>query len=313
MKPLVSIIIPVYNVEKYIERCCRQVFSQTYQNIEVVIVNDGTPDRSIEIVEGLLDGEFANMKPRVKIINQENKGLPEARRTGLRHATGDYVIQFDSDDWPSRKIVGKMVAAAVREDADIVICNYYNVYKFWNIPRREKRMTDKMQLLDTMFSHKHFRAFVWNKLVRRSLYDEGFLVPRRFMCEDVVITAQFILKASKIHFIGDHLYYYRKTRMSDLSSEVLDRRFRDVFVNETDLWEFFEKKGDNPLAPIRDSYMLQLAWLAFHRNITDLLEDHPYILECVRGLPVDSKYSLEVENQERLKEMIRNYDSGKKS
>ena len=305
--PLVSIIIPVYNVEQYIESCCRSVFSQTYENIEVIIVNDGTPDRSIEIVEKMLEGRFARIKSRVKIINQENKGLPGARKTGLAHATGEYLIQFDPDDRPSRRIIGKMVAAAVKEDADMVICGYYNVYKFWKVPRREKYYADKMQMLDAMFSHKHFRAFVWNKMVRRSLYDEkSFLFPRCFMCEDLVLMSQFILKADKIIYINDKLYNYKKTRLSTLPMEVRKKRQREVLTNETDLWEFLEKSGDNPLAPIKESYMLQLAWLAFRWGITEMLEDHPYIMECIKNLPVDPKYSLEVEKQAKLKELIEN-------
>ena len=311
--PLVSIIIPVYNVEQYIESCCRSVFSQTYDNIEVIIVNDGTPDRSIEIVEKMLAGEFAGMKPRVKIINQENQGLPGARRTGLAHATGEYLIQFDPDDRPSRRIIKKMVAAAVKEDADMVICGYYNVYRFWKVPRREKYYADKMQILDAMFSHKHFRAFVWNKMVRRSLYDEkSFMFPRCFMCEDLVLMSQFILRADKIIYIKDKLYNYKKTRMSTLPEEVRRKRVREVFTNETDLWEFLEKSGDNPLAPIRESLMIQLAWMAYCWDIQDMLKDHPYIMECVNNLPIDPNYSLDVKRQAELKEMIKNNGKKKK-
>ena len=302
--PVVSIIIPVYNVEQYIESCCRSVFSQTYDNIEVIIVNDGTPDRSIEIVEKMLEGRFARIKPRVKIINQENQGLPGARRTGLAHATGEYLIQFDPDDRPSRRIIKKMVAAAEKEDADMVICGYYNVYKFWKVPRREKYYPDKMQILDAMFSHKHFRAFVWNKMVRRSLYDEkSFMFPRCFMCEDLVLMAQFILRADKIVYIKDKLYNYKKTRLSTLPEEVLKKRAREVFTNEVELWNFLDKDGNTPLAPIKDDYMLQLAWVAVRWKVPELLNDYPDVLEYVRNLPIDRKYSLEVEHQMLLKEI----------
>ena len=302
--PLVSIIIPVYNVEQYIESCCRSVFSQTYDNIEVIIVNDGTPDRSIEIVEKMLAGEFAGMKPRVKIINQENQGLPGARRTGLAHATGEYLIQFDPDDRPSRRIIKKMVAAAVKEDADMVICGYYNVYRFWKVPRREKYYADKMQILDAMFSHKHFRAFVWNKMVRRSLYDEkSFMFPRFFMCEDLVLMSQFILRADKIVYIKDKLYNYKKTRLSTLPEEVLRQRAREVFRNEVELWNFLDKDGDTPLAPIKDDYMLQLAWVAVRWKVPEMLNEYPDVLEYVKALPIEPKYSLEVEYQMLLKEI----------
>lgn len=311
--PSVSIIIPVYNVEKYIRQCCEGIFSQTYENLEVVIVNDGTPDNSIKIVEELLDGRFAHMKPKVKIINQGNQGLAGARKTGIANATGEYLIQLDPDDSVSPKLIEKLVEAAVKEDADIVICNYYNCYKFWRVPRREKKFDDKMQILDAMFSHRHFRAYLWNKLVRRSLYDGDLFYPRCFMCEDMVFMGQLILKADKIVYINDHLYYYRKTHMSSLSHQLLEKRFKDVFINKADLWEHLDRDGNTPLAPIRENYLLHLAWLAFHRNITDELEGRSYILDCVRGLPVDPKYSLEVKDQLRLKEMIRYYDQYKET
>ena len=311
--PLVSIVIPVYNVEQYVRKSFESIFSQTYENLEIIIVDDGTPDRSIEIIRELLDGKFSRIKSKVRIISQGNQGLAGARKTGLANATGEYLIQLDPDDSVSPKMIEKLVNAAVKDDADIVICNYYNCYNFWRVPRREKQYGDKMQILDAMFSHKHFRAYLWNKLIRRSLYEGDLLFPRRFMCEDMVFIGQLILKADKIVFINDYLYYYRKTHMSSLSHQLLEKRFKDVFINKADLWEYLDRNGDTPLAPIRENYLIHLAWLAFHRNITDELEGRSYILDCVRNLPVDPKYTLEVKDQLRLKEMIRYYDQYKET
>lgn len=304
--PLISIIIPVYKVEQYIEKCCRSVFSQTYKNIEVVIVDDGTPDRSIEIIEGLLDGEFAHMKPRVKIIHQENKGLPQARKTGLQNVTGDYVIQFDSDDWISPRMIEKL-AAATDDDPDVVICNYYNVYKHWNVPRREKRYDDKMEIIDAMFSHKHFRSYMWDKMVKRSIYEDGeFLTPKYGMCEDMVTMSQVLLRSNKIKFIKDRLYYYRKLD-SSMSNQDMPKRNREVVLNKLDLWDFLEKNGNNPIAFMKDSYMLYLVSLAFFSNNSDALDSHPGLVDYVGALPISKKYGLEEKYQKKLKEMISYY------
>ena len=307
--PSVSVVVPVYNAEKYIGKCCESIFSQTYDNFEVVIVNDGSTDRSMEIVRGLLDGKFAHMKPRVRIINQENQGSPVARHTGISNATGEFIIQFDADDWVSRKIIEKMVATAVREDADFVVCKYYNVYRNWIIPRREKRFKDRLSLLESLFSHRHFRAFLWDKLVKRSLFFEGgeFLFPRYPMCEDMVMVAQLVLRAKKIAFINDRMYYYRYENTTSLSYNKVAKRNTDIILNKLDLWDFYEKNGDNPLAPIRDSYMLHIAWVAFKGNLTDLLDSRPEILETVRQLPVDRKYLLEIRNQKKLHSQIDAY------
>lgn len=313
--PTVSVVVPVYNAEKYIGKCCESIFSQTYENIEVIIVNDGSTDRSMEIVGKLLDGKFAHIKPKVKIINQKNQGSPVARHTGIVNATGDFLIQLDADDWVSKRMVEKMVGAAVREDADFVICKYYNVYKFWKVPRREKRFTDKLAILDSLFSHKHFRAFLWDKMVKRCLFFEGdeFLFPRYPMCEDMIMVAQLVLRAKKIHYINDRLYYYRQTNSASLSCKKVAKRNTDIILNKLDLWDFYERKDKNPLAPLRDSYMLQIAWMGFKSNLTDLLETRPEVLETVRPLPVDPKFLLEIENQEKLKSQIAAYDKFKKT
>lgn len=94
----VSIIVPIYGVERYIEKCAESVLSQTWPDIQFIFVNDGTPDRSIELLEALIDSRFAHLKDRIVIINKENGGLPQARLSGLKVATGDFVMHVDSDD-----------------------------------------------------------------------------------------------------------------------------------------------------------------------------------------------------------------------
>ncbi|MBR6054933.1 MAG: glycosyltransferase [Bacteroidales bacterium] len=307
--PSVSVIVPVYNAEKYIRRCCESIFSQTYENLEVVIVNDGSTDTSIDIVREILDEEFSHMKSKVRIIDQENQGSPVARRTGIVSATGEYIIQFDSDDWVSERMIEKMVDAAVREEADVVICKYYNVYKSWIIPRREKRFPDSISMLDSLFSHRHFRAYLWNKLARRELFTKkDFLFPRYPMCEDMVITAQLLLNADKIVYINDRLYYYRKTNTASISKESRTKRDKDVLLNKIDLWDFLEKGGNNPLDPIRENYLLQLGWIAYDCNHYELLDSRPDLLDAIKAIPLNPKYSLPLKDQVRLKERMRAYE-----
>ena len=310
--PLVSIIVAVYNVGKYIGKCCESLFSQTYGNIEIVFVDDGTPDDSIKIVEALLDGKYAHMKSRVKIVHQENQGVHVARRTGYEHTTGDYVIHCDPDDWVSRRYIEKLVAAAVKNEADIVICNYYNVYRYWKVLRREKYFPDKMQILRALISHHHVRAYLVNKLVRRRLY-EGVFFPRNPYCEDMVLTTQFLLGAEKVCYIKDRLYYYRKDNVLSLCKMPKSIRNRIVFFNLVDLWDFLEKKGDNPLECMRGEYMEQLAWLVFGSHSTSVFNTRPDILDEVRALSPDPSRSLPLSKQERLKQMIAEYDRRGKS
>ena len=120
--PKVSVIIPVYNVEKYIERCSENLFSQTLDDIEFIFIDDCTPDRSIEILKSVLE-RFPNRKETVKILKMpKNSRQAAVRKYGMELATGDYIIHCDSDDWVDVDLYEKMYTEAVRSDADVVIC-----------------------------------------------------------------------------------------------------------------------------------------------------------------------------------------------
>ena len=122
--PKVSVIIPVYGVKKYIERCARSLFEQTLDDIEYIFVDDSTPDNSISILRKVLS-EYPNREKQVKILHHEkNKGLAQARQTGLKIASGEYIAHCDSDDWVDVHMYEEMYNKAIEEDADVVVCDY---------------------------------------------------------------------------------------------------------------------------------------------------------------------------------------------
>ena len=116
-QPLISVIIPVYGVEKYIAQCLDSIINQTYKNLEVIVVNDGTKDRSAEIAK-----EYATKDSRIKVYDFQNGGLSVARNRGLEIATGDYISYIDSDDWLDTKMYETLLKAAMKNDADMVKC-----------------------------------------------------------------------------------------------------------------------------------------------------------------------------------------------
>ena len=167
----VSLIAPMYGVERYIEQFAESVLSQSYPHIEFIFVNDGTKDRSVELLESLIDSKYSHLRSRIKIIHQENRGLPAARRTGLEHATGDYVYHVDSDDWLELDAVESMVEAIERTGADIAYCGYVKEYESRSkvkLQRNYATLGLKRYIVD-MYNHRAAAA-VWNKCVRRSLY-----------------------------------------------------------------------------------------------------------------------------------------------
>jgi len=123
--PSVSIIVPVYGVEKHIERCACSLFEQTHKDIEYIFVNDCTLDNSITVLEQVITKHYPEKRNRIKIINKgKNEGLPMARKTGLAYAAGDYVLHVDSDDWLEPDMIGKLYAKAMIDDCDIVYCDF---------------------------------------------------------------------------------------------------------------------------------------------------------------------------------------------
>ena len=127
MSPKVSVIVPIYGVESFIRQCVESLCAQDYDNYELVFVDDGSKDRSMDILSEVLEAH-PDVKGKSLIIRQENAGLPKARMTGLRAATGDYVIHVDSDDWVEPDYLSQLVRMAVEEEADVVYCDYFKEY-----------------------------------------------------------------------------------------------------------------------------------------------------------------------------------------
>lgn len=288
--PKVSVIFCVFNVEKFIVRCARHAFCQTYQNIEFIFVDDGCQDNSIILAESVLNNEFPQLKHRVKFLHQKNSGLSAARLAGLKEATGDYVLFIDPDDWCKRQTVEKLVAAALKCNADMVVCNYYNAYRFIHVPRREKRFASKSETLKALFCHHHFRGYLWNKLVRKELYfAEGLYYPATAHCEDMVRTSQAIVHAHTITYIPDHLIYYNKTNPHSLSMNGFKRKTIDVVRNIMNLYLFYEAKDDSPFIGIEEPVLLRRASQILRSEAFELFDEYPMILEAcsdtLRQLP----------------------------
>ena len=158
---LVSVVVPVYGVEKYVEKCLDSLSHQSYENIEVIVVDDGSTDRSGDICE-----EFAKKDKRIKVFHKTNGGLSDARNYGIKRAKGEYVCLVDSDDWVKSGFVEKMVNVALRENADIVVCGYNDM-----VPGRIT-MTGEEATMRLLVEQENVDIIAWNKMYRRSLFDD---------------------------------------------------------------------------------------------------------------------------------------------
>ena len=174
----ISIIIPIFKVSNFIERCVCSLFEQTLQDVEYIFVDDASPDDSIEILKSCIE-RYPERKGQVTILTHEqNKGLPAARNTGLAVATGEYVFHCDSDDFVEKDMLEDMYNAAEATDADMVYCDFYLSFE-----KNERYMSNPAyETAEDMFKlgllGGNMKYNVWNKLVRRSLYvDNGITFP----------------------------------------------------------------------------------------------------------------------------------------
>lgn len=204
--PAVSVIIPVYNVEPYIARCARSLFSQTLEDLEFIFIDDCTPDKSMEVVREVLEREFPARESQVRFFRMpENGGLAKARRQGNALATGEYVIQCDSDDeLVSPDAYRILYEKAVSERLDIVTCNYLKEDASGNraLVRGECKGVNDL-LLDKA------QGCLVCRLIRRAILQEGLLAPRGDMGEDLVLALQATLRAGATGHVDEPLYLYR--------------------------------------------------------------------------------------------------------
>ena len=165
----ISIIVPIYNVEQYIERCARSLFEQTYDDIEYVFVDDCSPDNSLNILYEVLN-DYPHRISNVKIIRHiENKGLTAARNSGLEVATGDYIAHCDSDDWVSTNMYEILLKKAIDCDADIVYCDFIAVYKEKSVKYKCVDLIESKEAFIKSYMITGWTA-IWNMVVRRDLY-----------------------------------------------------------------------------------------------------------------------------------------------
>lgn len=207
MNAKVSVIVPIYKTEKYIERCVRSLFEQTLEDMEYIFVNDCTPDSAMQILSSVLDN-YPKRKGQVVVINQpHNMGAAKAREVGIKAATGQYIIHCDSDDWVDVDMYRAMYEKAKDDNLDILICDWYETDG-----RHHERITQNINSRCDLLSgliNRSISGSLWNKLVACYIYSGIKHYPTEHMMEDVAYSIQLV-KASgnRIGYIPKPLYYY---------------------------------------------------------------------------------------------------------
>ena len=238
----VSILVPFYKVERYVGRCVESLFTQTYQNIEYVFVNDCTPDRSMEVVNEYIDKYNVASKCKV-IVHEQNKGISASRNDCLDNMTGDYFLFIDSDDYIDSDMVELLVKAAMRENADIAGCGYVEEYADYSVehPQRYTNNHDEMLKAITLLTIK---GVMWKLLVRSTIVtthrDEVRFIPDRNMVDDYLFCCQIFYYAQRFASVDRCMYHwiqynpnnYTHTTIFAVESQAAAIRKVEEFYNE---------------------------------------------------------------------------------
>ena len=246
--PKVSVIVPVYGVEKYIERCARSLFEQTLDDIELIFVDDCTPDKSIEILKNVLE-EYPHRKNQVIIHRMEkNSGQAAVRKWGMLNATGDYVIHCDSDDWVDVTMYEKMYNKAIEEGSDVVVCDFYRTdnksYRYRSITVPKDIYKDKMLIISKMLIGSDLTSLC-TKIVCKDICNK-IVFPKYNMQEDAYLSLQIFFLSQRVSHVSEALYYYFNNPISiskHPSVESYLKRLHEVCENTNGMIAFAKDNG----------------------------------------------------------------------
>lgn len=250
----VSVIVPVYRVEKYIEKCVRSLFEQTLDDVEYIFVDDASPDHSIDIVYELIDQYPGKI---CKIIHHENnKGAAEARCTGLGNSNGEYIFFCDSDDWIEPTMLAEMYTLAEEQKSDIVICDFRMVFENTSIDFYSIDWSD-----NKVKSFQNYIASIWtvlcNMFVKRELYVKNpsiTSVTSAKYCEDFNWAAKLLLHANKVVHLNKVLYNYNQLNLNSTMHNLNEKTMHDEQNMYLDVIDYFKSQG------VYSLYEKQLCW-----------------------------------------------------
>lgn len=240
----VSILVPIYNVERFFARCIESIFSQTYQDIEYVFVNDHTPDGSMSVL-GRMCEKYPVRANNVKIIeNANNQGIAKVRNTLLENAGGDYVLFVDSDDWIEPDMVELMANEAMSRNADVVGCDYYEDYESRSVVVRQEYPSGHDEAMKAMTLLK-IKGVLWKLLIRRDILMQNDLrfIPTIHFAEDYIFCCKLFYYSHVFASVNKPLYHYIQYNPNNYSSTAIDKRVESFARAIREVERFYRQEG----------------------------------------------------------------------
>lgn len=230
--PKVSVVVPIYNVEKYIKKCMDSLVNQTLQEIQIIFVNDGSTDESGNIAK-----EYASKYPnKIIYLEKENGGLSDARNFGMRYAEGEYIAFLDSDDYVENTMYEEMYNKALQENSDYVECDF-----LWEYPDKTKKdkrnsYNNKKEMLTNV------RVVAWNKLIKREILEKNNIsFPKELRYEDIEFTYKLIPYLNKVSYVDKEFVHY--VQRNNSIANVQNERTAEVFTIFDNIIKYYQEKG----------------------------------------------------------------------
>lgn len=240
----VSILMPIYNVEKYLSECIDSVLAQTYKNFELIMVDDGSPDNCGKIID-----EYANIDDRIVAIHQKNCGVDFARNNAIEHANGKYIAFIDSDDTYETEFIEKLVYAIEHDKSDMAVCSFIP-FGVDNLPKFKiisKGIIDGCTGMKFALGYNSVNGYVWNKMFKREIierehirFEKGYL-----SCEDILFTGNYMFFCEKISILDDALYHYRQVKFGANRVRYSGVKFDNKWMSSFKMTKYFRNQYKN--------------------------------------------------------------------
>lgn len=270
---VVSVILPIYNVEQYLEECIESVIRQSYKRLEIILVDDGSTDNSSSICD-----RYAKLDSRIKVIHKENGGLSDARNKGILASTGSYIALVDSDDLIADTFVENLYNACINAQAMISICAFKKFSDLKEINSSEEdsdlQILSGRELVKRIYQG-HFGSFglvAWNKLYDRRLFEE-IKYPEGRIYEDTFTTYRLFLNSNKVVLLNKDLYFYRVRPESIMSAKVTLKKVKDASDADSSVVKYFYDKHDIDMFSLTGSYFCREAIITYYKAIPKLNSD----------------------------------------
>ncbi|WP_270504839.1 glycosyltransferase family 2 protein [Eubacterium limosum] len=301
MNSLISIVIPIYKVENYIERCIKSIINQTYKFLEIILVDDGSPDDC-----GIICDQYAEIDSRITVIHQENKGLSGARNSGIDIAQGEFITFIDSDDWVCPDYIEILYNNLVDHSLDISICNYIDVssYEIDQIRSNNQNVNvfTNLEALEQYFTEFSTPFVVsWGKLYKVELF-ENIRFPEGKIHEDEFTTYQLLFNAKKIGFINEPLYYYFQRNDSIMGNGFNIKGKNDCLEALEQRIDFYKRRKLKSLrTKTYNTYCRVIEDLLINHKAAISIDEYKSLLKKYKNISIKLLKSKHIKNRSKIR------------